>query len=413
MVFDANLSTTSLKVKNSGSSDFYTYIDFGYTISEVEAEYYSFSFKAVTSEGAIYKESRTSTSGVEKCPIYYNIAYKNAEGKVKTVGSQKKVELKHETEWQSFSFNFVDLFKDETPVDVTGIQIWITRFVDEGAVYWDDFHVEQRSNRPTNNRLFKIDISDVAKTEYNIGEDFAFDGKVTATYSDLSTKVIANDDPNLTIDAPSTSTSGENKKVTITYVEDGVTRRASYTINVTGTNPKAEETLDIVADADDLANVSHRMNPESDTYMGCAKATNETEVTYGASANALRIAGPTNEDYCHVTIVLPSTITSSKIMVRFFAKDLPDTLICKLYNEAENKKAQYSEELTTADCSTSQEKPNKFTATDAGNGWTLYEHEYYAGNVDDGIKYLRILFRHTMNANQSGVIDGIEVKAVA
>ena len=75
-------------------------------------------------------------------------------------------------------------------------------------------------------------------TSFTIGDTFVFDGKVTATYDDGSTKDVT---ASVTTDGASViQTAGENKTVTVSYTENGITKTATYTVTVT------EETGDTI-----------------------------------------------------------------------------------------------------------------------------------------------------------------------
>ena len=66
-------------------------------------------------------------------------------------------------------------------------------------------------------------------TSYYVGDTFAFDGTVTAHYEDSSvTKTVTP----TAVSAPEMYTPGNNKTVTVTYTENGVSKSAQYTINV-------------------------------------------------------------------------------------------------------------------------------------------------------------------------------------
>lgn len=65
-------------------------------------------------------------------------------------------------------------------------------------------------------------------TTYEVNETFSFDGTVTATYSDGSSKTVTP----TSVSSPDMSTTG-SKTVTVSYTEGDETRTASYTITVT------------------------------------------------------------------------------------------------------------------------------------------------------------------------------------
>ena len=76
--------------------------------------------------------------------------------------------------------------------------------------------------------LESIAVSDVETTIFYIGDTFAFDGKVIATYDDESTKDVT---AKATVTAPDMTTAG-TKEVTVSYTEGEVTETASYDITV-------------------------------------------------------------------------------------------------------------------------------------------------------------------------------------
>lgn len=76
--------------------------------------------------------------------------------------------------------------------------------------------------------LESIAVSDVETTLFYTGDEFAFDGKVTATYSDESTKDVTS---KATVTAPDMTTAG-TKTVTVSYTEGEVTKTATYSITV-------------------------------------------------------------------------------------------------------------------------------------------------------------------------------------
>ena len=70
-------------------------------------------------------------------------------------------------------------------------------------------------------------------TTFTVGDDFVFDGVVTATYSDGTTADVTA--AITTNGAEVILTEGQNKTVTVSYSEDGITATTSYTVNV---NPR-------------------------------------------------------------------------------------------------------------------------------------------------------------------------------
>ena len=250
-------------------------------------------------------------------------------------------------------------------------------------------------------------------TDYEKDATFAFDGVITANYNDGSSKVIANDDEGVTISSPNMSTSGE-KEVTVSYTEDGVTKSAKYTITVTGLDPKAEETMEIVSDDDDLANVAHKYKSSKSYDVG--QVSDNTDVSYGTSLNSLTVGGFKDDDsdyfFC---LALDEPLVQDVISVRFFAKNLGDNdLYIQLYSEDPTldsaNRALRGAGQTKGDVSTNQSATYHFTATEAGNGWMLYEYTgYVASHLSNGVKIVRISNSSKVTTTYSYIIDGIEV----
>jgi hypothetical protein len=94
--------------------------------------------------------------------------------------------------------------------------------------------------------LTKIEVSGQT-TEYNVGDTFTFDGTVTATYSDNSTKTVTPTE----VSKPDMTVAG-TPEVTVTYQEGGATATAKYTITVkaAGTSSDAKYSLNPVEGTD-------------------------------------------------------------------------------------------------------------------------------------------------------------------
>ena len=65
-------------------------------------------------------------------------------------------------------------------------------------------------------------------TKYSVGDEFSFDGTVTANYTTKPSQVITS---GYSVSAPDMSTAGE-KTVTVSYTEGDITKTASYKIQV-------------------------------------------------------------------------------------------------------------------------------------------------------------------------------------
>ncbi len=421
-VFDETRSTSSIGQKNQ---EVKARINFGFAIKARDLKKYNFSFNCKPSniDNCIYREGSDAYDS-DSTSIYAKLV-----SGTKEVGSHKKlIGINKADGWHKFDLteeiegtkpsigtNMAARFIEGNPEeDITGIDIWIshTVYAADGSdafacILIDDFRVFQTEGYPVVYDIDYLTVEDV-ETEYKLGDEFAFTGKVNVYYTDGGSEVVEHTDNRLSVEAPDMTKAGK-QNVKVTFTDGNYSKSVTYEINVDG---KAVETLPIVSDATDLADVSHRRNPELSTYMGCVVASNETTMTYGDSKVALRIGGPIAEEYCYITIMLPETINADAVTVKFFAKELPSNLILQLRDEEEKQKALY-EEGGKPDVTTDQSKPNKFTATDAGNGWTLYEHDFYTVPVSNGVKVLRIMFRNVVIATQSGVLDGIEVFAKA
>ena len=181
-------------------------------------------------------------------------------------------------------------------------------------------------------------------------------------------------------------------------------RKYTYQITVNppeGTDPKDEETLPIVAEADDLAKASNKAGSGSSYDKGTV--TDETEITYGNSTYSIKISGlySTNVSYddtgVHVSIAVPTVIVKETVHVKYFAKALTYRLDLELMDDT-TPKAVSVKKAAFAD----------LTATDAGNGWTMYEYDFATSNKN--VKLLKFKC-----ADKSGdhtdffYVDGLEI----
>ena len=412
-LFDSTLSTKAYKMRNQELSG---RIHFGFPVASYQARYtkLSFRFKLDSDVTFSYTESGTTKDKTDMSFYARPISDGNKVGinyKINTFETQ--------AEWTTVEFYLGDMMGDDI-ADVSEINFWINRKITGGFVYIDDFRLIQSTRYPVENTIYTIELveNSVQKTEFEVGDTFVFGGQVKVIFTDYSEETVDESDNRLSVDAPDISTSG-TKTVIVTFTYYGVEKSVSYNITVTGKDPKAEETMTIIDDEHDLAKVASRRNPEKDTYMGCAVASDETEVTYNDSKSALKLSGPTPEDYCYFTVVLPETITADYVTVKFFVRNLSSVgnLILQLRDDTEKVKAVYSESNSKADVTTDQSKTNKFAATDAGNDWTYFEHTYYTAGVTAGVKVLRIMFHapgeKALTADQYCILDGIQVVAAA
>lgn len=97
------------------------------------------------------------------------------------------------------------------------------------------FLFEYQGEEPEVPTLTSIAITTAPTTTvFTVGDTFVFDGTVTATYSDNSTKDVTAD---VTTDGATVISSvGENKTVTVSYTENDVTVTTTYTVTVNKKN---------------------------------------------------------------------------------------------------------------------------------------------------------------------------------
>lgn len=110
-------------------------------------------------------------------------------------------------------------------------------------------------------------------TSYTVGDTFAFDGTVTATYSDGSTAEV---EPT-SVSTPNMTTEGE-QAVTVTYTEGEETKTATYTITVTAAVEPEEPSGPIVATIEQFLDAE---DSETVWYQLTGKISNIANTTYG------------------------------------------------------------------------------------------------------------------------------------
>ena len=124
-------------------------------------------------------------------------------------------------------------------------------------------------------------------TTFTVGDTFVFDGKVTATYSNGTTADVTNF---VTTDGETViATEGQNKTVTVSYTEDGVTAKATYTVNVNPAQIGEGGTVTFVAGVDtgdssvtkDGITVSMSTMSRDDNYRVYAKSSMTVTSTVG------------------------------------------------------------------------------------------------------------------------------------
>lgn len=135
------------------------------------------------------------------------------------------------------------------------------------------------------------------KTEFTVGDTFVFDGKVTATYSDGSTKDVT---ASAEVSTPDLSTAGA-KEVTVTYTEGGVTRDTKYTVTVNAASTHAGTAEDpySVADAKaaTLALGEGKTSSESYYTKGIISQIDEVSTDHGNATYFISDDGTTTDQF--------------------------------------------------------------------------------------------------------------------
>ena len=402
-VFDANYSSKSIKFVNY---DMHAHIDFGFGIEGYELWNYTLVFKVKPSDNATYQKTKTDTTPYDTNPVYVRFMSGNTK-----LGSNTNVyEIPTGTEgaeWHELAINIGEYYDDGATVD--GININVHRYCATGAVYMDDFRIVQSSSYPRTPSISALYVNNVQTTEFEVDDAFVFDGEVSGLFSDGFTGPIANDDPNLSITEPDMTSSG-TKEVTVSYTFGGKTRSVKYQITVNpkaGVNPKDEETQAIVAEANDLAKASKQAHDGNAKDVGVVE--DNTVYTYGNSTNSIKATNlPAAENYFMLS--LNSAIDADKIKVKFFMKDYPTD---KVYVALAD--STYTE-IKKDDGSTKQRiKTDKFTKTDAGNSWKMFEYTFETKTAGgDGASYIKFIISSAKLAEDEYLIfDGIEVSAVS
>ena len=401
-VYDANYSSKAIKFKNC---EMHAHIEFGTEIKGHELGNYKVVFKALVSEDATYQASNSDATVKDNASVYGRLTSQGTK-----MGSNKKLNTMApgaaDPQWTTVEYNLADMYDDGESVD--GINIWINRKCTTGFIYVDDFRLVQSSSYPRYATPSQVKVTGVTKTEYNVGDIFEFDGTVTVLFSDGYEAEVPVNDPNLTITEPDMSTSG-TKDIVVSYTYEGVTRKFTYQISVTGANPKAEETQPIVAEANDLAKAANFLKESSS-----AAAQEETSVCYGDSTTSLAVHGLSGEDKGFYVVLPEALDTANHVSVKFFMKKNN----YKFYLRLTVADYSSSNKIKSADA---QSDPNStkahFTVTDAGNDWLMYEYTYDVASVVSGGKGVgRLSVRTTGStfpaADENIIIDGLEMHIV-
>ena len=133
---------------------------------------------------------------------------------------------------------------------------------------------------------------DPTKTTYTVGEEFVFDGEVTATYSDGSTVDVTDDIE--TDGATVVASAGADKPVTISYTDGDITRTTSYKITV---NEPGASYTDVPSQTITFSELGYANGDEVDEVSGtnCVinfyKGTNNNTPKYYDTGSAVRAYG--------------------------------------------------------------------------------------------------------------------------
>lgn len=139
---------------------------------------------------------------------------------------------------------------------------------------------------PETKTLVSITISGQT-TAYTVGDEFEFDGTVTATYSDGTTATVTP----TSVSEPDMDVEG-TKDVTVTYTEGGVTKETTYQINVSAAdNTDYSGTYAIVAyrNSESLYYYLTNEQTSSSTVRLVAKSAGNTCPADGVTLNASKL----------------------------------------------------------------------------------------------------------------------------
>ena len=190
----------------------------------------------------------------------------------------------------------------------TGEATEVTFTVGEKAVYGSDGDTKSgqldftsinvvEGGQGTAKSLESITLSG-QKTTFNVGDTFTFNGTVTASYSDGSSKTVTP----TSVSTPDMTTAG-TQEVTVTYTEGGVTKTASYTITVnTVTEPGHAGTLDdpyTVADAMAATTAlgEGKTSPDSYYTKGIISQVDEVSADHGNATYFISDDGTTGSQF--------------------------------------------------------------------------------------------------------------------
>ncbi|MBR4321439.1 MAG: bacterial Ig-like domain-containing protein [Treponema sp.] len=145
----------------------------------------------------------------------------------------------------------------------------------------------ETSSKDDDSVLSSITISTLpTKTTYEQNETFTPSGlKITASYSDKSTKTIAYPATRLSVTQPSTESTG-TKTVTVSYTENAVTKSTTFTITVT---PPASEKI---TTTEEIGGVVYYVKSDAPTTASVAKKSS----TIKDGANNLSVSVAKEDD---------------------------------------------------------------------------------------------------------------------
>ena len=132
------------------------------------------------------------------------------------------------------------------------------------------------------------------KTVFTVGDTFAFDGKVTATYSDGSTKDVT---ASAKFSSPDLSAAG-TQEVTVSYTENDVTKTAKYDITVKAAGTHAGTLEDPYSVADAMA---------ATKALGEGKTSTESYYTKGIISEIVEVSA----DYGNATYYISDDGTTA------------------------------------------------------------------------------------------------------
>lgn len=233
---------TSLQAKAGTAVNFKVKVDSGYSLDSV----------SITSNG-----EAVSYYGPNPMTGAYQFTMPNGEVSItaniaSTVQTQKIVYQVYDTSYNELNYNDVIDSSSTLPTNApensdvsfnvvtkSGYTFqYVCEVNDEDAIMTPSFTYHMGTEALEFTIVVSIDpvtpatLSSIAlsgqSTAYEVNETFSFDGTVTATYSDGSSKTVTP----TSVSTPDMSTTG-SKTVTVSYTEGEETRTATYTITVT------------------------------------------------------------------------------------------------------------------------------------------------------------------------------------